>query len=943
MNRKTGIGLWFLLLAFCAQAQSGPGDLSLWYRQPAIKWTEALPIGNGRLGAMIFGGAKEDRIQFNEETLWNGGPRDYHRPGAYRYLDTIRNLLFAGKQKEAEQLAEKEFMGMRSNEGDRASWIKKMEARIGTTSQKQSPASSAFDDRSWKEMEVPAYEGWETVGFDGLDGAVWLRTTFELPEKWKDRDLVLDLNRIRDADYTFVNGKLVGSSNTTDPRNYTIPKIFLTPGKNSIAVLVLNFFDKGGIGGYKDTSRHIGIYPVGSPPSERLSLNKKWKYFVEDDSPPAVPRYQADYQPFGDLKIAMDHKGSVSNYNRSLNLANATATTSYAADGIVYTREYFSSHPHQVIAIRMTANKKAGISMKASLSSPHKKSSVRRIDAQTIALSLAVRHGALRGESFLRVVTKGGITITNNEGISVRNADEVVLYLTAATNFKNYKDVSADPVGACKKQLASLQGQSYENIKKAHNKEYQNYFNSFTIDLGHSENEKLPTDQRIEKFASSQDPSLVSLFVQYARYLLISSSRPGTRPANLQGIWNDLLTPPWGSKYTTNINAEMNYWPAEVLNLSPLHEPLFKMIEEVAATGQKTAQAHYSVPGWVLHHNTDLWRGSAPINASNHGIWVTGGAWLCQHLWEHYRFTGDLQFLKTRAYPLMKSAALFFTRFLIKDPVSGKLISTPSNSPENGGLVAGPTMDHQIIRNLYSNTIEAAKILSVDEEFRKTLGTQISQIAPNKIGRFGQLQEWMEDKDDTSNKHRHVSHLWGVYPGSEINWDDSQELMKAARQSLIYRGDAGTGWSLAWKINFWARFKDGDHAYKMVRMLIHPAAKGGGAYPNLFDAHPPFQIDGNFGGAAGIAEMIVQSHTNYLDILPALPTDLPEGSVGGICARDGFLLNIKWSGGKLQEVHILSRNGNPLNLRYGQLTKELKTEKGKWYRFDGSLVQHDPL
>jgi alpha-L-fucosidase 2 len=382
----------------------------------------------------------------------------------------------------------------------------------------------------------------------------------------------------------------------------------------------------------------------------------------------------------------------------------------------------------------------------------------------------------------------------------------------------------------------------------------------------------------------------------------------------------------------------MNYWPAEALNLSPMHEPLFTMISELAEAGKQTAKLHYNMPGWVLHHNTDLWRGTAPINASNHGIWVSGGAWLCHHLWEHYQFTQDKEFLKNKAYPIMKGSAMFFNSFLIKDPKTGWLISTPSNSPEQGGLVAGPTMDHQIIRDLFKNVIAASELLHVDSAFRNILKDKYKKIAPNQIGKYGQLQEWMEDKYDTANKHRHVSHLWGVYPDGEINWDETPELMKAARQSLIYRGDAATGWSLGWKINLWARLKDGDHAYKLLQMLLSPAERNGaGSYKNLFDAHPPFQIDGNFGGAAGIGEMLLQSQTKFIDILPALPSALPQGDVKGICARGGFVLDIKWKEAKLQSVMVLSLAGKDCLLRYKDKVISFKTQKGMTYRLNGSL------
>jgi alpha-L-fucosidase 2 len=909
-------------------------QLKLWYNQPAEKWTDALPIGNGRLGAMIYGGIGKDHIQFNEETLWTGGPRDYNRKGAYKYLPKIRELLFEGKQKEAEDLAEEHFMGLKSEAGSQLKWFDAVRSLKGVNG---NPAAVEYDDSKWKQMKVPAYDGWESVGFEGLDGAVWLRTTFLLPDDWAGQDLVLDLNRVRDQDFTYVNGKLIGSMNSDAPRKYVIPKEVLTKGKNVIAVQVLNYFDKGGIAGYKDAGRHIGLYPQGKE-KNKLSLDGNWKYFIQDDEPPAIPHYEADYQPFGDLWLDFKGLKNVSNYKRELDLASAVAHTYFSADGVEYKRDYLASQPNQVITVHLDANRRGAINFEALLNSPHKYSSVRKLDRNTIALSLKVTHGALRGVSYLRVqATNGKIEVSGNK-IIITNADNATLYLTAATNYKNYKDVSADPEGICRKSFQSLIGKTYNQVRSAHITEYQKYFNTFSINLDSTANSNLPTNERIVAFARSGDPSLVALYVQYGRYLLISSSRPGTRAANLQGIWNELLTPPWGSKYTTNINAEMNYWPAEILNLSPMHEPLFSMIDELAQTGQETAKEYYNAPGWVLHHNTDEWRGTAPINASNHGIWVSGAGWLSHHLWEHYLFTQDKQFLKNRAYPIMRSSADFFNNFLVKDPKTGWLISTPSNSPENGGLVAGPTMDHEIIRSLFKAVIQASKILNTDKTFRDSLQQKLTQIAPYQVGKYGQLQEWLQDIDDTSSKHRHVSHLWGVYPGKEFNWEENPVLMKAARQSLLYRGDAATGWSLAWKINYWARFKEGDHAYKLVQMLLSPAEKGtAGSYVNLFDAHPPFQIDGNFGGAAGVGEMLIQSHTKYVDLLPALPSALANGEVMGICARGGFQLNIKWENSVLDHADVLSLAGNDCLLRYNGKTLLFKTEKGKTYKVNGSL------
>ena len=928
LRRIIFISLTVLAFSDCFSQQG----LKLWYDHPSAKWTDALPIGNGRLGAMIFGGVSQERIQFNEETLWTGAPRDYNRKGAYKYLAQIRQLLFEGKQKEAEQLAGEQFMGMRSDEGNRDIWFKKVTGRNSLFY-----SVPNYDDRNWKEIQMPSFDGWEAQGLEGLDGAVWFRTNFTLPESWKGQDLILDLNRIRDQDFSYVNGKLVGSMNNTEPRKYTIPKDVLVPGNNVISIQVLNYFDKGGLAGYKDTSHHIGIYPV-SKENEKISLVRKWKYFIQDDAPPPVPHYQADYQPFGDLWLNFANAESFTNYRRELDISDAAARTSYTLNGVDFVREYFASAPDQAIVIRLSSNQPKSISFECVLNSPHKHSSTKKLDNESVELSLAVSDGALKGESILKIKHTGGSLNIENGKIIVNNADEVTLLLTAATNYKNYKDVSADPLAICKQAIQAIGSKSYENLKSAHTKEYQKYFNTLSIDLGRSDKENLPTDKRIEQFATSSDPSFVALYLQYGRYLLISSSRPGTRPANLQGIWNDLLIPPWGSKYTTNINAEMNYWPAEFLNLSPMHEPLFKMIEELSQSGRETAKEYYNARGWVLHHNTDLWRGTAPINASNHGIWQGGSGWLSSHLWEHYLFTQDKNFLRSRAYPIMKQSALFYHDALTKDPTTAWLISSPSNSPENGGLVGGPTMDHQIIRSLFRAVIEASEILGVDKSLRDSLQQQVKQIAPNQIGKYGQLQEWLQDVDDTANKHRHVSHLWAVYPGHEINWEESPDLVKAARQSLIYRGDAATGWSLGWKLNLWARFKDGDHAYKLLQMLLSPAEKGGaGSYHNLFDAHPPFQIDGNFGGAAGIGEMLLQSHTKYIDVLPALPSALPDGDVKGICARGGFQLNLKWSNNKLESVEVLSLAGNDCLLRYGTKIKSIKTEKGKRYKLNSEL------
>ena len=759
-------------------------SLMLWYDKPAANWTEALPIGNGRLGAMVYGGVENEVIQFNEESLWTGQPHDYAHKGAYEVLDELRELLWEGKQTEAHELGNERFMSQ----------------------------------------------------------------------------------------------------------------------------------------------------PFG----------------------------QFCYQPFGNILLDFpDHK-VVDNYQRRLDLEDALSSVAYEIKGVKFKREVFISEPEQALVTHLESSKKGELTFNIGLDSPHSEYEV-SVEGDEVVLKGKANNypkeldfqnkpypkSKLTFEARLKVVYEGGELVKEGNGIKVSNANRATLYLVAATSFVDYQDISGNPTEICKEYLSNLSGKSYQTLKNDHSKDFRELFNRVAIDLGKSEISNRPTNERLISFQEDEDPNLVSLLYQYGRYLLISSSRAGTQPANLQGIWNDQLAPPWDSKYTININTEMNYWLAEMTNLSELSEPLRQMVEDLSITGKNVAKEHYNLEGWVAHHNTDIWRGAAPINNANHGLWPTGGAWLSQHLWWHYQYTNDKDYLKNKAYPILKEASRFFVGYLVPDPNHPDwLVSGPSTSPENGGLVMAPTMDHQIIRNLFSNTIEAAEILGVDADFIKIVKEKRAKIAPNLIGKHGQLQEWLIDQDDSENKHRHVSHLWGLHPGNEIHPSTTPDLAEATKVTLAHRGDGGTGWSRAWKINFWARLLDGDHSFLLLKNLMVPSIEQGvemndkgGLYLNLFDSHPPFQIDGNFGATSGVTEMLLQSHLRdengdyFQDILPALPSALSTGKISGIKGRGAFELSIEWKDGGLVSLEVKSLTGNKLNLRYKEKLISQETTEGETLTF----------
>ncbi len=742
MRYLTPILLLTLISLTAAAHESGvPGASELWYDEPAKAWLEALPIGNGRLGAMVFGGTAKERIQFNEDTLWAGGPRDYSHPGAADALAEIRRLLFEGKQREAEQLAMEKFM--------------------------------------------------------------------------------------------------------------------------------------------------------------------------------SVPLRQVAYQAFGDLLLEFPGHEQVAGYRRQLDLDSAVATTQYEHDGVTFTREALASFPDQVIALRVRASRSGTIHCNIHFTSLHSDSQTLASAADaTVTLTGKVGpyefprsggqtvDGALTFCAKLQVHALGGKVSAQDGVLEIAGADEVCFYLAAATSYKNYQDTSGDPVAKCDVVLEPLAKKAFEAVRREHCQDHRQLYRRVSVDLGATDSSRLPTDERIAHYADGKDPQLTALFFQYGRYLLIACSRPGSQPANLQGIWNDSLSPPWESKYTVNINTEMNYWPAEVCNLGECHAALFDALDEVVESGRRTAKVHYNARGWVLHHNFDLWRGTAPINNSNHGIWPVGGAWLCQHLWWHYQYGLDKTFLRDRAYPILRDASLFFVDTLVEDPRSDKhwLVSGPSNSPEQGGLVMGPTMDHQIIRSLLGWTIEAGEILDVDADLRKELADVRSRIAPNQIGSQGQLQEWLEDVDSPENHHRHFSHMWGVFPGGEIDPETTPDLAAAALKSIQWRGDGPIGWSRAWQVHLFARLGDSETAHdRLVKLIARNSAVN--LMDRIWENRPDtFQIEANLGGSSGIAKMLLQSQLGKLRLLPALPKAWPSGKIHGLRARGGVEVDLEWQDGRLTEA-----------------------------------------
>ncbi|WP_203855143.1 glycosyl hydrolase family 95 catalytic domain-containing protein [Plantactinospora mayteni] len=748
-----GMGAALLPAGWTALARAGStapaevlaaNDLALWYDEPAgADWLRALPIGNGRLGAMVFGNVDTERLQLNEDTVWAGGPYDSANPRGAAALPEIRRLVFADQWSQAQNLINQAMMG--------------------------------------------------------------------------------------------------------------------TPGG------------------------------------------------------------QLAYQPVGNLRLAFGTASGASQYNRILDLTTATTSTTYVLNGVRYQREVFASAPDQVIVVRLTADRANSITFNATFDSPQR-TTVSSPDGATIALdgisgNMEGINGSVRFLALANAVATGG-TVSNSAGtLRVSGATSVTLLVSIGSSYVNYRTVNGDYQGIARTRLNAARNVGYDQLRGRHVADYQRLFGRVSIDLGRTSAADQPTDVRIAQHGGVDDPQFSALLFQFGRYLLISSSRPGTQPANLQGIWNDQMAPPWDSKYTINANLPMNYWPADTTNLAECFAPVFDLVRDLAVTGARTAQVQYGAGGWVAHHNTDGWRGTSVVDGALWGMWQTGGAWLASLIWDHYLFTGDVGFLRSN-YPALKGAAQFFLDTLVAHPSLGFLVTNPSNSPELAhhsgvSVCAGPTMDNQILRDLFDGVVRAGEVLGVDADFRVQVRAARERLAPMRVGSRGNIQEWLADWVETERTHRHISHLYGLHPSNQITRRGTPQLYEAARRTLDLRGDDGTGWSLAWKINYWARMEDATRAHKLIRDLVRTDRLA----PNMFDLHPPFQIDGNFGATSGIAEMLLQSHHNELHLLPALPTAWPTGNVTGLRGRGGYTVGMAWTRGQADEFLIRADRDGTVKLR----------------------------